>query len=131
MKKATILVAYAVVFLIGCEKERDVQPVVPFSCSEFASALIERDIEKAEAEISRVLGKLNLDKGHEENLNTLLVEIDKCSDLEVVSACFECIETNPAQTEIIIAISTNGQVNNIVVDLQLKDNKFIVANIHD
>jgi len=134
--KNSLIKILAFVLITACDKGNDIEPDPLVSCSELASALIESDKVKIEAEITQAINDLNLSSqseglGHKERLEKLVEQIDKCPNLQVVNACYECIETNPVQTEIIINISDKSNIINRTIDLQVKDSKFIIVNVHD
>lgn len=124
------------VLFYGCEKEEEIE-LSSISCTSFTEALIEIDPELVGSEINPFLQEFRgsptkVDNyGHEGAFEALVEEINSCPNLVVVSSCYNCVYTNPPQSEIQINITDSSQELRRTLGLQHKDGKFIFVGIHD
>ena len=137
MRKQFYPFLLAIPFLIwSCEKEETQSPEQAKFCSEFGQLLLAEDTDKAEENINQFLQTKykNLTSTdpiqHKENYENLIKQINACPDLQVVHACYECIYTLPAQSEITITITNQGRQISKTIDLQLINNTLTVTAIH-
>ena len=120
--------------LVNCEKE--LAPEHVFNCTSLASVLLENDSEKAGAEINAFLQQFkasptNEDEyGRSNTLEALVEEINACPSLQVNSSCYNCIYTNPPQSEITVTVSDNGQEISRTFDLGYQDGKLVFLRMH-
>ena len=124
-------------FFTGCSKEEGIAPEAFISCSNLTEALIEIDPELVGAEINSFLEKFKANPtemdeyGHKGTFENLIEKINVCPNLEVVSSCYNCIYTNPPQSEILISITGSNQELRRTLGLQHKEGKFIFVGLHD
>jgi hypothetical protein len=118
------------VLLAGCEEDDD--PIdKTVLCSQLANALVVNDKQAVETYINKFLNAQQAGIGLHQSFDDLKEEIEACPSMQVTGSCFGCIETNPPQSEIMIATTANNQIVNKTIDLVQRDNKLIFINLHD
>jgi hypothetical protein len=116
--------------LAGCKEDDDsIDKTV--LCVQLADALVNNDKQSIEIEINRLLNAQQAGTDLRESFDKLKEEIEACPSMQVIDSCFECIETNPPQSEIRIAITANNQTVNKTIDLVQRNNKLTFFNLHD
>ncbi|MGV3539704.1 MAG: hypothetical protein ACO1OQ_07835 [Rufibacter sp.] len=100
-------------------------------CSKLADALFADNSVNAGIEIEKLLAAQKSGNTSREHYEQLMEELNSCSSLEVINSCYECVQTNPPQTEIIVSVTVNSQAIIKVIDLMSKDNKLVFVKIHD
>jgi len=132
MKKVLSYVFIPLLFLFtSCNTEDDDSLNKTVVCSKLADALVVNNSEKVQAEIKKLIDAQSAVNGLKESFDKLIVQIESCPDMQVIDSCFGCIETNPPQSEIRVAITVNSQISNKTIDLLHKDNTLTFYNLHD
>ena len=135
MKWLIYLFVLASATFFGCE-EKGIAPST-LSCTGLTSALLENDAGEAGTEINPFLQQFKAkptgddEYGHSNTFNALVEEINACPSLQVNSSCYNCIYTDPPQSEIAVTVSDNGQEISRTIDLGYQDGKLVFVRMHD
>lgn len=132
LKKILYCLFISLPFLFtSCNTEEDDSLDKTVICSKLANTLVANDSEKVEAEIKKLIDTQGPVNGLKESFDKLIMQIESCPAMQVTDSCFGCIETNPLQSEIRIAITVNNQTHNKAIDLLHKDNRLTFFHVHD
>ena len=127
----------ATVTFSGCEEKKELAPKPTLSCTGFANAFLEKNTEELGSEINAFLQQFKANPteedayGHEDTFEALVEEINACPSLQVNSSCYNCIYTDPPQSEIAYRVPVNGQEISRTIDLGYKDGKLVFVRLHD
>jgi hypothetical protein len=117
-----------VLAITGCRKD-DMQRV---NCDTLQQAVIAGNPDQVEIEINKILSALPAGADSEENLKILTTAISTQCKIISVPVCFNCIETNPAQSEIRISVAVSGNQKNKIIDISYSEGrKYVFAGMHD
>lgn len=109
--------------LFGCQKE----DIGSADCYALRNGLIAKDA----GLVNKTLGHLSITYS-KDNLEKLAEDISAQCDIAATVLCFECIKTNPPQTEVRFTFSHSGATVERIVDLSYTlDRKIQVVNVHD
>lgn len=130
----TIVVLSGFLLLSGCKKER----TGSLNCEKLRAGLLANDPEAVRAEIEGFTYALRPDPaasdlyGQRLNIEKLAQALkDECG-FSVALGCYNCIKTNPPQTEIYISLTNGATTVHKVIDLSYTNSKRIVfAGMHD
>lgn len=107
-------------------------------CSAFKNYLTENKTDDLKSLIDTYFSKLKVqpeeddEYGNLENLNLFIAEISKCSDVEVLSVCYACIETLPVMSEFTVRINTDSGHLIRTIDLLTKEGEALkFAGVHE
>lgn len=132
MKKLLALLLLA--GLLSCEK----QDIESIDCESFISGLELRDENIVKSEIEKLTVDLSphpTDEdllGHSGNLQILIDRLNSgCDGYSVSLACYACIETFPAQSEILVEFFAGGSRQSVTIDIHTPENDILrFAGIH-
>ena len=126
-----LLSAIIVLFLFatsGCRKD-DMQRV---DSEKLKQAVIAGDPDEVEIEINKILIALPANTDSEINFKNIAKAISDQSKIIAVPVCYNCIQTNPAQSEIKLSVSTSGSQKNKIIDISYSQNKkYVFVGMHD
>lgn len=128
---------FAFILLIGfisCEK----QEIESIDCDVFITGLstmnesiIKSEIEKLTVDLKPHPSDEDI-LGHSGNLQTLIDRLnDGCDTYTASLICYACIETYPAQSEILIEFYMNSRKYDVTIDIHTPENDILrFAGIH-
>ena len=99
----------------GCKKTAEIDGCWPAACP-LKAYLSAGDEDKVNAEITRIITTLPSQTYNLENLTALAQRISACGTSAEL-ACFDCIDTLPSQSEIVIRFEHNGTIMVKVIDM--------------
>jgi hypothetical protein len=121
-------------FFTGCRKDN----MGSLNCEQIRTGLLTNHEELVEEAINRFTLSLRPDPassdlyGHRLNIGKLVQMLNGDCHLSATAGCYNCIKTNPPQTEIFITINSGTTTVNKVIDLSYDRNKrLIFSNMHD
>lgn len=101
-------------------------------CDNLKTGIINMDSDIVKSEINKLLTDLEPVKtdsdriGHKQNLNLLIEQLNtQCDNITTELICYACIETNPPQSEILVATDSVGTVIHRVVDILTPDDDIL------
>lgn len=124
LKMKFIMLSTLAILFLSCENSFENSNVESVDYDKLIDGLIETNSNKVNAEINKLTDDLLPKKtdndrfGHCENIN-LLVDILNKGNNDIVAelVCYVCIETNPPQSEIRIALDSSGSTIRRMVDI--------------
>jgi len=121
--KYSLLIVILVLILGGCKKDA----LSGSGCDSLGKGLIAEDV----TVVSNAL-KDELTIYSRENLDKLSATIsDKCN-ITTAEACFNCIYTEPAQSELRVLVNQSGTSVEKVIDISYTSaNKMRIVSVHD
>lgn len=138
MKLSWCVILIITYFIPSERKEGEkVDPRIALNCSDLASAIAEKDIEKLRVVLLPFLNQFEANPsemdsyGHHEAYRRLVEEIDHCTDLKVVFSCYYCILTGIPISEIAISIEGNDHEQVIAIHLIPKEDGSILVGFHN
>ncbi len=89
------------------------------------SDIVKSEINKLLTDLEPV--KTDSDRiGHKQNLNLLIEQLNtQCDNITTELICYACIETNPPQSEILVATDSVGTEIHRVVDILTPDDDIL------
>jgi hypothetical protein len=138
--KNLILVFSIVIFITqtSCDSEDNNDLIQKVDCNELLSGLLAYDNEKIKKEFDKITSEFNPTPdtddqiGHKDNFQELNTQLSKCDLISSELLCYACIETYPAQTEILISIDSSGRTVKRIVDvLTPDDNSLSFHRVHE
>jgi len=121
--RLAIIITGFISTLTACKKETSDNS----DCDNLRNGLLMNDTEL----VTRSLGSL-LTSYSEGNLDELASKITDRCDIPATVNCFNCIKTNPAQTEMIFSLVQPGATIQKRLDISYTpDNKMKILNVHD
>jgi len=117
-----LLLSIAMTFS-SCQREE----ISSANCNRLREALVSKNVDQVNKAVAELLITYS-----KENIEELLEHIsDKCG-VSATLLCFECIKTNPPQSEVRFSFSQSGATVERVIDLSYTSNhKIRVVNVHD
>jgi hypothetical protein len=119
------LAALIIGFIAGvtaCKKELNNS-----DCDGLRDGLLKNDVKLVTKNIGSLLSSYS-----EGNLDLLANEITDRCNIPATVDCFNCIETNPPQTEIIFSLVQQGGTVQKRLDISYtSNNKMVLLNVHD
>jgi hypothetical protein len=120
--------------LLSCEK----QDIESLDCDLFITGLNTMDENILKSEIEKLTVDLSPHPsdedriGHSGNLQTLIDRLNAgCDGYSVSLICYACIETYPAQSEILVDFFVGGSKQTITIDIHTPENDILrFAGIH-
>lgn len=137
MRKICLFLILIMILDTSCDKEDELSLEYNIDCSSLSVGLLEKDLKKVESEINQIIENINSSASrnnierHKADLEGLVEQINKCKTIQVVNTCFQCIYTNPPQTEINMIIVEDGHTSYRTIDLLSRDNKFVFVGVHE
>ena len=137
-KYTSILIALTLMLSSPACEDKSINEIEPVSCDKFLSAVLNFDSELLANEMAKLTKDLepnstSTDKlGHKQNLNTLVQRINnQCDELTIEVLCYACIETNPAQSELLVHTDSLGnQITRVLDIFTPADDALKFGNIH-
>ncbi len=121
--RCTLPVLASFLLLFGCKKEA----LTATGCELFLRGLASNN-----ANVVRIALKPSMTAYSQENLNKLIAEIAKGCTITAASLCFDCVYTNPAQSEITFTFTYAGVSMQKIVDIsRTLENKMKIVGVHD
>ncbi len=132
MKNVLLLSVFTILFL-SCKK-RDCDHQIVVDCNKLTTALWHHDSEQVNVEVNKLTSDLlpnptNDDKiGHSKNLDVLVDRLESnCEGMTVTLRCYACIETYPAQSEIIVRLDSLGKQIERIIDISTPEDDILKA----
>lgn len=132
-----ILGLIAIIFILipmSCEDKNNIK----INCKNLKNGILNQDEAQIRSEISMLTQDLkpnptpNDEWGHLRNFELLIDRLNQCDEINAVSFCYCCIETNPPQSEILITTYANSlQIQKIFDISTSKDTVLVYSGIHD
>ena len=120
--RLAIIITGFISTLTACKKELDNS-----DCDNLRNGLLTNDTKL----VTRSIGSL-LTSYSEGNLDELARKITDRCDIPATANCFNCIKTNPPQTEMIFSFAQPGATIQKKLDISYTpDNKMKILNVHD
>lgn len=113
--------------IVACQPEKHVESPGLLDCIKIIEEIKN---ENSEAVKARLNSYLNQTSNHEESFNALVAELRSCSSITLVSSCYGCIYTLPAQSEIEIMLATKDDSERISLDFMHGKDGFVLVRIH-
>ena len=111
------LTILSIFLAFSCQKGLlDITPgslAISVDCDLLKQGLAEKNISM----ITESLGELLKEQYSNENLNQLAADISADCDVNATLKCFDCIKTNPPQSEMNISFAIGDPVRNFVLDV--------------
>lgn len=107
-----LLVIFSLFAVISCKKSGS-----PVNDSMDCDALKQAIETKDATMVQQQLGDLLNLSYSEENLNAIAADISSSCDMTATLECFDCIKTNPAQSEMSVSFVVGNPVRKFVLDL--------------
>ena len=128
MRFFSIIISIFLLITISCSKEHLQRP----DCSNLKNALLEGKPDEAENEINKICSALTDIENSRQDLNRLATAISGQCQVSAAVLCYDCINTNPAQSEIRISVTFPGGQKDKIIDISYsEDNKFLFVGMHD
>jgi hypothetical protein len=112
-------------FVISCKKSSDTP-----RCEEFREKMMNNDKEAVKKIITRYIDGLSSQKYTAQNLHNLLKAISRQCGIQGELLCYDCIETLPTQSEIVLRFSSPTIAK--VIDISYTNtNTMKFVNMHE
>ena len=136
--KVLYLVIIFLITTISCDSEDDNELIQKIDCDTLVSGLLNYNNDKLAPEFNKITGNLepnpnNIDQiGHQQNLQKVVDELNKCDLISSELLCYACIETYPPQSELLVSIDSSGQIVERIVDIRTPDDSIIrFVRVHE
>lgn len=119
-----LLVASVTFYLASCKKQALDNSC---SCNDLKEGLLTNDTKRVAESLESILTSYS-----ETNLQQLAVTITDRCNIPAMMDCFNCIKTNPPQTEIVFSmVQAPGTIQKRMDISHTPDNKMEILNVHD
>ena len=134
------LILSVIICILSCDKVIDPDSdLEKIDCDSLKIGIINMDSRIVKSEINKLVTDLKpkvtaSDKfGHKENLSILISRLNtQCISIKAELICYACIETNPPQSEILVATDSIGVLIQRVIDiLTPSDSNLYCLRIHE
>lgn len=124
MKIALFLILFYL--CIGCNTSSDVPP-----CEEFRKSILAKDTGQVKLQMLSYIDQLTSDEYNQANLKSLATLFKNQCGYSVGEICFNCIKTNPPQTELVLTIESNPVVHKTFDFIESDGGKIVLLTMHD
>ncbi len=140
MKKSTIITINILILIgLSCENDNEDNTVSPsIDCQNLKAGLLEKNKDNVKNKINTITTNLTPNAsekdpiGHRENFSILINKLNECSGINAEMLCYACIETYPAQTELLMTIDyADRKVYRVIDILTPEDDVLSFVNVHD
>jgi hypothetical protein len=122
--RLVLLLASITFYLASCKKEALNSSC---NCNDLREGLLTNDTKRVAKSLESMLTSYS-----ESNLNELAATITDHCNIPATVDCFNCIKTNPPQTEIVFALAQAANTVQKRLDISYApDNKMRILNVHD
>jgi len=122
--RLVLLLASFTYFLASCKKQTLDNSC---NCSDLREGLLTNDAKRVANSLEGMLTSYS-----ESNLNELASAITDHCNIPATVDCFNCIKTNPPQTEMVFTLAQGGGTIQKRLDISYSpDNKMKILNVHD
>lgn len=129
MRTTALFVIITLLFFVtGCKKET----IVPADCQQLQNGSLSNDKDAVKMVINKFISSLTSQVYSQENLNILVSNIGQQCNIILMAVCYDCIDTNPTQSE--IRISVGNVINPVEKTIDItydSSNRMIFGNLHD
>ena len=135
-----IIVIVFIVCISSCDKSVDPNgDLEKLNCDSLKIGIINMDSRIVKSEVNKLVTDLkpkvtaNDRFGHKENLSILISRLNtQCISINAELICYDCIETNPPQSEILVATDSVGSPIKRVIDIFTPtDSNLSCVRIHE
>ena len=128
MRNGRLLVVFAGITLaLACNKA----DIISEDCERLQHGITTSDKDEVKAIITRFINNLSSQEYSQQNLNNLVARINQRCDASASTICFDCIDTNPSQSEIRITCESSGGPVERTVDLSYTQaHDMVFRNLH-
>ena len=120
MKKLFLILVIGCCFISGCKKEAA-------TANTFAAGLHDSNVTQVTKEVQALFKPYS-----EPNLNSFAASLASIYDVNATVLCFDCIQTNPAETEIKIQYNYQGAQETRIVDMSRDHSNIMkLVSIHE
>lgn len=113
--------------IVCCKPEKQVESPGLLDCAKMTEEFRNENSTAIKGRLNRYL---NQTSNHEANFEALVAELRSCSAITVLSSCYGCIYTLPAQSEIQIELAKSDESEQISLDFMPGKNGFVLVRIH-
>jgi hypothetical protein len=118
-----LLITISLFALLSCKKSGSA--INSIDCDGLKQAIEAKDAAMVQQELSDFLNQ----SYSKENLNKIAIDISSNCDMSAALECFDCIKTNPAQSEMSISFVVGDPVRKFVLDLAPSNNTIKVISV--
>ena len=138
--KTTVLYLVMIILIttISCDSAKDNDLIQKVDCEKLVDGLLAYDNDKLATEFKKITGNLepehsaNDQIGHQQNLQKIVGELNKCNLVSSELLCYACIETYPPQSELLVSIDSSGQTVKRIVDILTPDDSSLsFVRVHE
>lgn len=127
MRKAALITLVLLALFISCRKEN-----MKGNCDNLKEGIAANDVSKVKMAINNIINGLRSTDYNEPNVTNLCQHISSGCSVTAEFSCYDCIKTNPSQTEIIISFIDGGTSRVKIVDISYTSQKRMTFhNMHD
>ena len=123
------VVCLSIALAISCKQSSHPQP--PPRCESLQEGMRTNNINEVKTQVSRFIERLPSQQYTAENINKLVSAISGDCGATVDVPCFNCIKTDPGQTEIIISFATPSIHKAVDISYNPSTNIMKVITMHD
>jgi hypothetical protein len=125
MKKLLLPLAACFTLFISCKKENQCQ------CGELKEAALSGDVNTARASVESVIATLKNKTYNQANIGSLNQKLTSNCEVLAEMFCYDCVKTNPSQTEIRITVQSGTNRVEKIIDLSYNvSNQIVFVNMH-
>ena len=122
--RSVLLIAGFTFLLLGCKKQTLDSSC---NCNDLREGLLTNDTKRVARSLESMLTSYS-----ESNLDELAATVTDHCNIPATVDCFNCIKTNPAETEIIFSLVQPGNTIQKRLDISYTpDNKMKIVNVHN
>lgn len=125
MKKLLLPIAVFLTLFISCKKENQCR------CGGLKEAAIAGDVSTAKLNVESVIATLKDKTYNQANIGSLNQKLSSHCGVMAEMFCYDCVKTNPSQTEIKITVQSGTNRVEKIVDLSYNSsNQIVFVNMH-
>ena len=127
-RKSRFLIVFAgITLVLACNKAE----IISEDCERLQHGITTSDKDEVKAIITKFINSLSSQEYSQQNLNSLVARINQQCDVSASTICFDCIDTNPSQSEIRITCQGSGAPVERTVDLSYTTaHDMVFRNLH-
>jgi len=122
-------ICLSIALTISCKKTPHTPPAV--NCESLRYGMQNNDVNEVKTQLTRIIDRLPSQLYTSENINRLAEEISGQCGSTANMLCFNCVKTDPGQTEIKISFPTPFIQKTIDISYTPSTNKMKVISMHD
>ncbi len=124
----TVMIVFAALLFTACRKNAENS-----NCTLLKEGITANDLQQVSKAITNYINTLPTDEYTEANINLLVQTITGSCNIKSGAYCFDCIQTLPSQTEILLEFNAGGNTIRKTIDLTYTHGttKMKFGNMHD